>query len=321
MLYTKSTLNCVLKSKIATFLNQIGIVKNMKLVVTIPAYNEEKTLPKVISDIKEAVKKLKYSTTILVVNDGSSDKTVEVAEKAGAVVHSHPRNYGLGETFKTEVEQALKLKADVIVHTDADDQYVAGEIPKLLAEIDKGADLVLGSRFKGKIESMPNQKKFGNRLFSAVVSYIIKQRISDSQTGFRAFKRKVAEQVEISSTFTYTQDQIIGTSRKKFKIVEVPVTFLRRDGSSRLMKGSVDYAMRGGTNLFRLCRDYAPITFFGSIGLMFLLPGLAVGSWLLYRFFTLGYVGKTPSLILTLLLVIIGLQLILFGFIADVKRR
>ncbi len=293
----------------------------MKIVVTIPAYNEEKTIASVVEKVSAVLKKLRHESEILVVDDGSTDKTAEIAKNAGASVYSQPKNYGLGEAFKTEVEQALKRNADVIVHTDADGQYLAEEIPLLLGKIDEGSDLVLGSRFRGRIEKMPLIKRIGNRLFSLIVSYIIKMRISDAQTGFRAFTRKVAEEARITSTFTYTQDQIIAASRKKFRIAEVPATFLKRNGESRLMRSPLDYAMRGGLNLIRLFRDYAPLTFFGSIGLAFIITGIAIGSWLVYRFATYGAIGKTPSLILTILLIIIGLQFILFGFFADRKRK
>ncbi len=293
----------------------------MKIVVTIPAYNEEKTIAPVVEKVSAVLKKINRKSEIIVVDDGSTDRTAEIARKAGATVYSQPKNYGLGEAFKTEVEQALKSNADVIVHTDADGQYSAEEIPLLLRKIEEGNELVLGSRFRGRIDEMPFIKKLGNRLFSLIVSYIIKMRISDAQTGFRAFTRKVAEEVKITSTFTYTQDQIITASRKKFRIAEVPATFLKREGESRLMKSPFDYAIRGGLNLVRLFRDYAPLTFFGSIGTAFIIAGLATGSWLVYRFLTLGAIGKTPSLILTVLLIVVGLQFILFGFFADRKRK
>ena len=293
----------------------------MKTVITIPAYNEEKTLPFVIAKIKAVTKTLKHKSEIIVVDDGSTDNTAAVARQAGATTYSHQKNYGLGETFKTEIEKALEKKADIIVHIDADGQYMPEEIPLLLKKIDEGAELVLGSRFKGRIEGMPLTKRIGNKLFSMIVSYITKIRISDAQTGFRAFTRKVAEEAKITSNFTYTQDQIIASNRKKLRIEEAPVTFLKREGKSRLMKSSLDYALRGGVNLIRLFRDYAPITFFGSIGTGFIIAGLAIGSWLLYRLLTLGAIGKIPSLILTIMLITIGLQFILFGFYADAKRR
>ena len=127
----------------------------MKIVVTIPAYNEEKTLGKVIADIKQVMQREKYNYEIIIVDDGSKDKTAETAKKTGAKVYSHPKNYGLAEAFRTEIEKSLEHKADIIIHTDADGQYLASDIPKLIKEIENGYELVLGSRFKGKIESMP----------------------------------------------------------------------------------------------------------------------------------------------------------------------
>jgi glycosyltransferase involved in cell wall biosynthesis len=169
----------------------------MRLAITIPAYNEEKTIEKTVREIKKVVGKNKYDAKILVVDDGSVDKTAAVARNAGALVFSHPRNYGLAETFRTEIEKCLELKADVIVHIDADGQYVANEIPLLIREVKKGADLVLGSRFKGKIEEMPFIKRIGNKAFSVVVSNITGMKISDAQTGFRAFKKKLAQGLKI----------------------------------------------------------------------------------------------------------------------------
>ena len=124
------------------------------IIISIPAYNEERDIGRTIIEIKEALKESSYNYKILVLNDGSRDNTAEAAKKANAVVYSHPKNYGLADTFRTEIKKALDLKADIIVHIDADMQYQPKEIPQLIKEIEKGYDLVLGSRFKGKIESM-----------------------------------------------------------------------------------------------------------------------------------------------------------------------
>ena len=201
----------------------------MKIVVTIPAYNEEKTIGSLINKINEVMGSGRYDYKVLVVDDGSKDKTTEVAKLANAVVYSHPKNYGLADTFRTETEKALKLGADVIVHIDADIQYKPEEILLLLKEIENGYDLVLGSRFKGKIEYMPIIKKLGNKAFSRVVSNITGIRISDAQTGFRAFTKDVAEKIKVTSNHTYTQEQIIRTVKKKFKIKEVPIYFAKRN--------------------------------------------------------------------------------------------
>src|SRR3989338_2451106 len=132
-----------------TYLNQHQLVSPMQIVITIPAYNEEKTIGGLIKNIHDVMKSTKYTYKILVVDDGSKDGTKEVAKNAGAGIYSHPKNYGLAETFKTEIKKSLVLGADIIVHIDADTQYQPKEIPKLLSEIENGYDLVLGSRFKG----------------------------------------------------------------------------------------------------------------------------------------------------------------------------
>ena len=130
--------------------------------------------------------------------------------------------------------ECLKLNVDAIVHIDADGQYLPKEIPSLIKEVENGNDLVLGSRFKGQIEQMPVTKRLGNIAFSKVISQLTGIRISDAQTGFRAFTREVAEKIQIISNHTYTQEQIIRAVKQKFRIKEVPVYFARRKGKSRI---------------------------------------------------------------------------------------
>jgi glycosyltransferase involved in cell wall biosynthesis len=292
----------------------------MKVIVTIPAYNEEGTIGRVITDIKKVMDSNKYDYDVLVVDDSSKDKTAEIAKREGAIVYSHPKNYGLAETFKSEMKKCLELKADIIVHIDADRQYLAEEIPKLIKEVEHGNDLVLGSRFKGKIEHMPFIKKLGNRLFSRVISNISGLKISDSQTGFRAFDKKVAE-MKIISSYTYTQEQIIMAVKNKFKIKEIPIYFARRKDKSRLMKNPFDFALKAWLNILRVYRDYEPMKFFGRIGGFFLSTGFLLGLWLIYLYLTNGAIGRIPSLILSMLLIVMGIQIMLFGFLADMNKR
>jgi len=294
----------------------------MNIVITIPAYNEEKTIGATLKEIERVIHKNKYNAKILVVDDGSSDKTAVYARKAGVVVFSHPRNYGLAETFRTEIEKCLEMKADIIVHIDADGQYVPDEIPLLVNEVKRGTDLVLGSRFKGVIEEMPLMKRFGNRAFSVVVSNITKARISDAQTGFRAFTRKVASEIKIISDHTYTQEQIIRAIKHKFKVVEVPITFKKRiQGKSRLMSNPIDFAVKAWINILRIYRDYEPLKFFGITGMLIFGLGFLIGLWLLYLYLTIGIVGRIPSVMLAVLLMSLGFQLVIFGFLADMKKN
>src|SRR3989344_1019584 len=296
----------------------------MNVVVSIPAYNEEATIAAVIRNIKLVLGKHRnYSYSVLVVDDGSTDRTAEAAKNEGAAVHSHPKNYGLAETFRTEVDQFLKMKpqADAMVHIDADGQYKAEEIPSLLKRIEEGNDFVLGSRFKGHIERMPLVKKLGNKAFAKVISQITRTRISDPQSGFRAFTREVAEKVPIISSHTYTQEQVIRAVRQKFRIKEVPVYFAKRiSGESRLMSSPFSYAAKAWINILRIYRDYEPLKFFWRMGSIFLLFGLGIGLWLVILFLSEGKVGHTPSTILSMLLIVVGVQIIIFGFLADMKK-
>ena len=295
---------------------------NMKLVLTIPAYNESKSIEKVISEVKSVLSTTSCHSEILVIDDGSTDNTASLARSAGAKVYSHPKNYGLAETFKTEMQKALEMGPDVIVHFDADGQYMAKDIPRLLKEIENGSDLVLGSRFLGKIESMPMIKRIGNKLFSRVISNVTGQKITDGQTGFRAFKKEVAEKIPITSNHTYTQEQIIRAVKAKFRVTEVPVYFAkRRFGSSRLMSNPFSYAARAWINLMRIYRDYEPLKFFGIIGLSFFGIGFLLGLFIFYSFITTGAVGGLPRVMLCILLMSMGIQIAIFGFLADMMTK
>ena len=293
----------------------------MKIIVTIPAYNEEKSIGNVIKKIKEVMSKNKYNYSILVVDDGSTDKTDDIAKKMGAIVYVHPKNYGLAETFMSEIKKCIELKADVIVHIDADGQYMPEEIPKLLNEIKKGYDLVLGSRFIGKIEYMPLINRLGNIAFSKAVSQITNTKITDAQTGFRAFTKELAESIPIRSKHTYTQEQIIRAVREKFKIKEIPVYFKKRNGKSRLIKNTLGYAIRAWINVIRIFRDYEPLKFFGLLGMAIFSIGISIGLYLIYLHFTSGIVGHFALIMLDILILSIGLQIIIFGFLADMYRR
>ena len=294
----------------------------MKVIVTIPAFNEEKSIREAVIGVKKVMNSGRYDYKILFVDDGSTDRTAEIARKAGAMVYSHPKNYGLAECFRTELEKCIELKADAIVHIDADMQYSPDEIPKLLKEIKNGYDLVLGSRFKGKIEEMPLIKRIGNILFSKVIAQITGMNISDAQTGFRAFTRKVAEDIPITSSHTYTQEQIIRAVKQKFRIKEVPIYFAKRERKSRLISSPFGYAIRGLINIIRTYRDYEPLKFFGIMGGSIFFLGILLGLYLVYfQFFGGGAFRHLGLMMLDVLIISIGLQILVFGFIADMLRK
>lgn len=290
-----------------------------KIIITIPAYNEENTLPGVLEEIKAVMQPPNYKYEILVVDDGSTDRTVEIAEKHGAIA-IRKKHQGLAETFKVEMQECLKRKADIIVHTDADGQYHPQHIPELIQKVEEGYDLVLGSRFRGKVKGMPWLKRLGNIAFSKVLTSLTKVRITDSTTGFRAFTADVARDINYINTFTYTQEQIIKAAKQGFKIAEIPI-ITRKTRESRLFRNPFQYAVRAWINIFRIYRDYEPLAFFGRIGLAGLAGGFGIGLYFVYLHFTSGIKGHLGLLFLMMILLVFGLQTVVFGFLADMMKR
>jgi len=289
----------------------------LKLVVSIPGYNEEKTVGKVIRDIPRDVAD---SVEILVIDDGSTDRTAEEARNAGAdKVVSFDQNRGLAVAFRKGLEVALDTGADIIVSIDADGQYDPKEIPNLIRPIVLGeADLVLGSRFKGSIEEMSFGKRLGNIVATKATSLASGLSISDSQTGFRALSREAALRLNVLSDYTYVQETIIQAAHKGLRLVEVPCSFRRREGSSRLISSIFDYARRAGLSVLRTYTSYRPLRTFLSIGGTVFVIGLVIGSRVLIHYLTTGLVSPyLPSAVLTAVLLIIGFQIMVLGLVAD----
>jgi glycosyltransferase involved in cell wall biosynthesis len=205
------------------------------VVVTIPARNEECSVAEVVRGARGAVEGAGHECVVHVVDDASSDATAARAVAAGARVFPSSERAGLAGTFRREMTCALETDADWIVHLDADGQYVPQDIPALLGALAEGADLVLGSRFRGEIEGMPARNRIGNRVLTGLVRTVTRRPISDAQSGLRAFTRDVAR-LPIRGAFTYTQSQLISAARAGFEIHEVPIRFRpRAHGSSRLI--------------------------------------------------------------------------------------
>ncbi|MBI4210227.1 MAG: glycosyltransferase family 2 protein [Candidatus Diapherotrites archaeon] len=294
----------------------------MKLVITIPAYNEEKTIGAVIREIPGKIAGV-GKAEVLVIDDGSTDSTAEAAMREGAKVMRNITNKGLAFSFARGLEEALGMGADIIVNTDADFQYDQSEIPALVKPILEGrADIVLGSRFKGRIEYMPAQKYWGNKAMSFMVRFLTGLAISDAQTGFRAFSRDAALKVNIFSGYTYTQETILEAWEKGLTIIEVPVTFRKRDGPSRLISSIFVYARRAGFTVFETYLNYKPLKVFLSIGAVLIVAGLALGLRVLVHFLNTGLVEPyLPSAILSSMLVIVGLQVSVIGLAAKMLQR
>jgi glycosyltransferase involved in cell wall biosynthesis len=289
----------------------------MKLIAIIPAFNEEST----IGDVIKATSR--FVDEILVISDGSTDRTVDIAKSAGATVIDNIVNRGLGKTIKRGYTEAIKRGADIVVQIDADGQYDPQEIPKLIQPIlDNKADLVLGTRLENLKYEMPWLKKQGNKAFTWLLRRLTGADIKDGQTGFRATRKEVFETIEIEGDFTYTQEMIVKTAKEGWRIANVPVNFYQRSvGESRLMSGPFSYAWRAWIIIIRTIRDYDPLKFFGLPGIMLTLAGLLLGAAILYKFAIIGAIGHTPAVILTALLIMSGIQLLFLALMADMRRN
>ena len=285
------------------------------IVIVIPAYNEEETIEKVLSDCKQ------YAQHIVVVDDGSTDRTSEIlSEFSNIHVLSNKTNQGLGMTMKRGIEYATTLDIKVIITFDADGQYRSTEIPKIAYMVlTKEADLVLGSRFAGSIEKMSVGKKLGNRLMSFALSVLLGLRITDGQTGFRGISKDLALSYQLRGEYTYTQEMIIQARFQRKKIVEIPIFFDKRiSGQSRLIQSPIDYAWKSWLTILRTLRDFQPIWFFGGFGIVSFLLGLF--------FFSITIVSSATIpvpfdlTIFSTILLLIGAQFVFFGFLADANK-
>lgn len=294
----------------------------MKLVITIPAYNEEDSIGKVIKEIPRGIPGID-EIQILVIDDGSTDNTAEVARQSGAdQILRHKQNLGLAQTFRDGLNEALELGADIIVNTDADFQYNGCEIPNLITPIIEGrADIVLGDRQVDILDHMPRGNLWGNKFATQVIRWTTRLPIKDAQTGFRAFSREAALRMNLTGDYTYTQETIIQAANKNLKIEQTPVEFRRREGKSRLISNIFRYARSAGITIFRSLSAYHPFIIFSTIGLICFILGLIIGFRVIIHFLLTGMVTPyLPSALLTTVLVIIGSLAILFGLLADMIR-
>ncbi|MBI4021234.1 MAG: glycosyltransferase family 2 protein [Candidatus Aenigmarchaeota archaeon] len=297
-------------------------MKPLKLVVMIPAYNEEETIEKVIRSVPRRIPRIS-SVEVLVIDDGSTDATAERALRNRVTVVRNTRNRGLGATFQRGLDAALAMGADIIVNTDADDQYDQAQIPDLIAPIlDGRADIVLGSRFRGHIEHMPLRKRLGNRFATFAVRAVSGVPVSDAQTGFRAFSREAALRTQVQSTYTYTQETILQAAAHHLAVTEIPATFKKRAGESRLISSLFTYAKHAGLTLLKGSLNYRPLKVFLFIGAIFFLLGFALGVRVLAHYLATGLVTPyLPSAILTAILIIFGFQIIVIGLIAEMIKQ
>lgn len=297
-----------------------------KLVIIIPALNEEKTISAVIRAIPKTISGISAVDTI-VVDDGSHDRTATLASEAGAVVVSHATNLGVGAAFHSGIEAALSAGADIIVNMDADGQFNPADIPALLEPILSGrAQFVTATRFAKAefVPTMPGIKLWGNRMMTRLINFVTGRTFTDVSCGFRAYTREAALRLTLFGHFTYTQESLIDLAFKKVPMAEVPLKIrgVREHGQSRVASNLWRYALKSATIIFRAARDYQPFQFFGIPGVGIFALGVAGGIFLLGHYLQTGQTAPFRSLVIVSgIFLILGIIMLALSLLADMLHR
>jgi glycosyltransferase involved in cell wall biosynthesis len=290
----------------------------MKLIIQIPCYNEEDTLPQTLHDLPGALPGVDQIER-LVIDDGSTDRTAEVAQALGIehIVRLR-RNQGLARAFMIGLETSLRLGADIIVNTDADNQYRGEDIGRLIEPLLQGrADIVVGDRGVAALEHFSPAKRLLQRLGSWAVERAAGIPIPDATSGFRAFTREAALRLTVLSDYTYTLETLIQAGARRMAVVWVPIQTNPQTRQSRLIRGIPSFLAVSAVTIIRFYTMYSPLRVFTATGAIFIAGALALGSRFLYFLAKGTGTGHVQSLILAAVLAIVGFQIILIGLIAD----
>lgn len=290
----------------------------MKLIIQIPCYNEETSLPVALADLPTTVAGID-EVEWLIIDDGSSDNTIRVAEEHG--VHHivrHVHNQGLARAFMTGLEAGVNLGADIIVNTDADNQYNAADIENLVKPIlEQRAEMVIGARPISDTSHFSTLKKLLQRLGSWVVRIVSGTAIEDAPSGFRAISRDAATKLMVFNEYTYTLETIIQAGQKNIPVVSVPVRTNDDLRPSRLVRSMPSYVAKSMMTIIRIFIIYRPFRFFMTIGVTIFAIGTLIGLRFVWFYLTGDGGGKIQSLILAAVLLGMGFQTILIAFVAD----
>ena len=291
----------------------------MKLIIQIPCNNEEKTLPVTLKDLPKSIPGID-SIEILIINDGSTDKTVDVAKEHGVDhIVSLPKRRGLAEVFRTGINNSLALGADIIVNTDGDNQYCGADVIKIVQPIlDKKAEMVIGCRDIKAIGHFSPIKKYLQILGSKIVQRFSGTDIPDTTSGFRAFSREAAFRINIFSSYTYTLESIIQAGRQQIPITYVSIRTNEKLRESRLIKSIPSYINKSIITILRMYLMYEPLKTFLSIGAIFIVPGIVLVIRFLWFYCTAGRSGLIQSLIIAAVLIIMGFGAMLLGLLGDI---
>jgi len=297
-----------------------------KLIIQIPCHNEEETLGLTLSTLPRRMEGVDL-VEWLVIDDGSGDRTVEVARSAGVDhIVRNPARRGLARTFLTGLRACLARGADIIVNIDADNQYRAECIPDLIRPIlEHQADMVIGARPIGETAQFSSLKKLLQKIGSSVVRLASRTDVPDAASGFRAFSREAALRLKVDNNYTYTLETIIQAGQRGIALVSVPIQTNPATRPSRLVKSTFSYVWLSTSTILRIFIVYRPFRFFAAVGGTLTLLGLLLGLRFLYYFYLVGRgQGHIQSLILASVLIGIGFQTLMVAFLADllnVNRR
>lgn len=290
----------------------------MKLIIQIPCLNEEESLPKTLEALPKNISGIDLIET-LIINDGSTDRTVEVAKKCGVNhIVSFTKHRGLARAFGTGLDVALKAGADIIVNTDADGQYKGEDIPRLIQPILEGdADIVVGNRDIENVRQFSWIKKRLQRIGSRIVRHLANSSVADATTGFRAYNREAALKLNIISNYTYTLESIIQAENKDLAIANITISTNDVRRKSRLFNSIPEYIKRSIVTIIRIYSMFNPFRMFTTIGTAVIASGVLIGSRFIFYYILGSGGGKIQSLILAAALLIIGFQILIVGLLAD----
>ncbi|MEP6603551.1 MAG: glycosyltransferase family 2 protein [Spartobacteria bacterium] len=290
----------------------------MKLIIQIPCYNEAATLPATLHDLPRTLDKID-KIEWLIIDDGSTDGTATVARDLGVEhIISFPHNRGLARAFVAGIEASLAAGADLIVNTDADNQYCAADIPKLIAPIlDGRADIVIGARSIAQVEHFSGTKKLLQRLGSWVVRMASNTDVVDAPSGFRALSRSAAQRLNVFSKYSYTLEMVIQAGQKNMSILSVPIRTNPPTRPSRLIKSTLGYVFRSLGTIIRIFMSYSPLRFFIALSSVPLIAGLILSARWLWLYFGGTPRAHVPSLVAAAIFLLAGFQLIILGLVAD----
>ena len=289
----------------------------MKIFIQIPCYNEEHQIENSIKEIKKSLDPNKYNYEIVIIDDGSTDKTADIARKNGVTkIISLKRNIGLGFAFNEGRKFAYDNDVDVLINTDADNQYKAEYIEKLIEHLKNSkTDIVVGVRKFDEINHFSKTKKFLQKLGSRVVRIVSGQKISDASSGFRAYNKDAIKRLRVDSNYSYTLETLIQANEKKLLIGELPIEINLPTRESRLFKSMKEFLIKQMLIILKTFLLYKPLQFFSSLSVLPILIGsIAILRFVFFFLFENGD-GHIQSLILGVALILIGLLLIFLGLL------